>query len=310
MAKKLIKNENNVEVRAIEGYLRGEDSAETRSLSKSEFGGALVPEQVAEEVVKKLEEVSPLFEMARRFESVQGNLRVPKETAFSGNPGFVGEIVELPEINVVLDTVELKQKRVGAHMVLTKQLMLDAAVDITGYSTDVLTRRVGKTIETAMLIGTTASGSFEGVLSNGEIVEVELDEIEMADSFIDMYTTLHPDYLAGAAFIMDRSTFNKVAKLKDDTGAYLVVRDFVNEAPSYKLLGCPLFVTDTNTNGKVLFGSFKDGYALMLKQGLNLQLIAADTNNALRGTNTVILDGFMDGAVINTEAFVIGTLVV
>lgn len=296
------------ELRGLDQFLRKQNGEEVRTLTEAGEGGVLVPEDVEASIIKKLEESAPIFGLVRKFGSVTGSLRVPREEAHAGAvPGFVGEEADVVEINAKLDSVTLTQKRVGAHMVLTKQLMNDSAVDVVGYTADYLSRRVGKTIENALLIGNKATGSFEGVFTNTAIETVEHDLAKLADSVIDIYTALHPAYLAGAVWIMDRPTFNKIAKLKDETGAYLVVRDFVNGSPGYMLLGVRLFVTDVAIGGKILFGNFQEGYAMLVKQGLGMQHVTADTKNALAATHTIIMDGFMDGAVINADAFVIST---
>ena len=43
----------------------------------------------------------------------------------------------------------------------------------------------------------------------------------------------------------------------------------------------------------------------MTKQGLRLTHVTADTQQALAGGHLVVLDGYMDGAVTNPDAFVV-----
>ncbi|AJG91275.1 phage major capsid protein, HK97 family (plasmid) [Bacillus cereus] len=51
----------------------------------------------------------------------------------------------------------------------------------------------------------------------------------------------------------------------------------------------------------VIFANFYHAYAVMIKQAARLQR-TIDTENALAGTVTFVLDSYMDGAVYNPQA--------
>lgn len=60
-----------------------------------------------------------------------------------------------------------------------------------------------------------------------------------------------------------------------------------------------------NVAGKtpVVFGSVDNGYTLLIKKGIHMTLIKADTISALRGSQQFLLEAYMDGCV-NPDAFV------
>lgn len=130
--KKIIKKdvENNMAVETVVVEKRNVNTLteELRDLVTSADATAVISETVAGEVIKKMAEISPIFEKSRKFETVNGNLKIPLEndTVVSS---FVGEGLELQESDLVFDYVELKQKRVGAVVSLSQQLINDSSID-------------------------------------------------------------------------------------------------------------------------------------------------------------------------------------
>lgn len=73
------------------------------------------------------------------------------------------------------------------------------------------------------------------------------------------------------------------------------------------MFGQPVIINDTMPAPEagqraVLFANFSEGYVTMTKKGLNLQHITGDTKQALRGSQLIVLDGYMDGKVLNPAA--------
>ena len=102
---------------------------------------------------------------------------------------------------------------------------------------------------------------------------------------------------------MSREYFNIVAKLKDGNNHPYLQNGVVNGKLSYTLFGAPVIVTDSlKSDTPILFGSVEQAYAVMIKKGFALQHVTGDTQQALRGSQLLVLDGYMDGAVYNPQA--------
>ncbi|RLQ89951.1 phage major capsid protein [Falsibacillus albus] len=294
--------EMKMEKRSVTGF-----ETELRTLSTTANGTAVIPENVQNEIIKKMEEVSPAFKQARKLPSNNGSLKVAKENdAVSG--GFFGEGEDILEEAINFTNVELKQKRLGAAASLSNQLINDSAVDIVSYVNDLLGRRVAKVAEQAIFKGDGAN-EFSGIMLETAVNETEYSlatELDM-DSFMDVYTSLHPTFLDGAAFYMSRSFFNKAVKLKDAMGHYYMQNAVVNGKPTYTLFNRPVFVTealdagDTVGQVPVVFANLGQAYSILVKQEMNLRQII-DGQQALRGSQLLVLDGYMDGAVTNHAA--------
>lgn len=270
-------------------------------------GGVLAPTTVYKQIIAKLDEEAPVFQAVRRFTSQLGSLKLPREKSVA-SAGFVGEGANVKNITSQFGTVKLDQKRVGASMQLTTELQHDSAVDLLAYSTSRLTRAIGKAVERAILLGAdegqSADDTFRPVIGAKDVQTQDFDGT--VEGLIDMHNALNPAYLNGAMWVVSRDVFNTISKLKDGDGRYLLINSMIGDVPGYTLLGSRIFVSDALKGAKqdLIFGNFNEGYGLMIKQGVTLQHVTNDTQQALSGGHLVVMSAMMDGEVINPDAFV------
>lgn len=294
----MIKITENADAKEFEKILRGE----SRSLNTTADGGALIPENVANEIVLKMENISPVFAQARKFTSITGNLKVAREND-SIVAGFVGEGQDVIEGQLGLEFVELTQKRVGAAITITNQLINDSAVSITDYVQNLLARRVAKAVEKAILTGN-GNEEFKGIINDSGIASVNVSGAVTLDDLQSLYLGVHPDFLDQASFIMEREFFNQIAKMKDNMGHYYLQNGVVNGVVTHTLFGLPVYTTDAlPETTPVVFGNITEAYAVLIKQDMGLQEIQ-DSGLALKGSKMFLLDAYMDGAVVNPQAVV------
>lgn len=311
-----IDERGNQDMKKIETRSMDNFEVELRNLATTANATALIPENVQSEIVKRMEEVSPAFAQARKLPSVSGSLKVAMEND-SVAGGFFGEGEAMLEQAISFNHVELKQKRIGAALSLSDQLINDTAVDIVTYVKDLLGRRVGKTAEQAIFNGDGVK-EFSGIVTAAGVEEIEMEDgfesIYGLENLMNIYTSLHPDFLDGAAFYVNRASFAKIAKLKDANGHFYLQNGVVNGKPTYTLFGAPVYVTEaladdvTAGNVPVVFGNLNEAYSIMVKQEMGIKQIV-DGQNALRGSQLLVLDGYMDGAVVNHQAIVRGKVV-
>lgn len=168
------------------------------------------------------------------------------------------------------------------------------------------------TLDRNVLVGTGDSGNqFEGMVGHADIknVTTAAQGAIGTDDLVDLYNALHPDYQANGVFVMNRATFNTVVKLKDADNRYFLIRDISAAGAGYRMFGLPVLINDAmpdiaNDKQPILFADFQNAYATMIKKGLNFQHISGDTTQALRGAHLLLLDGYMDGKVLNPDAAV------
>jgi hypothetical protein len=206
--------------------------------------------------------------------------------------------------------VALNQKRAGAYIALTNQLINDAATNMAEYVPNLLAKRTFKAIEKSILRGTSTE-EFQGIVPDATVGKYDISlaatNNQLLDVLLDMTLNIHPEYLQKSQFIMSRPFYNRVAKLRDASGHFYVQNGFVNGKPNYTLFGLEVVITDSLDAGDkigqtpVLLGSLEDGYAVMVKQGPKMTMVQG-TEHALRGSVGFLFDVYLDGAVYNPDA--------
>lgn len=304
------------EVRAIEQFLRRQDGEEVRTVTAGAAPGNLtIPTNLSNLIVGKLYEVAALFSRTRNFTPIAGVLEVLREQDH-GTAGFVGEMTDLAKSDFAMDKVRLTQKRAGTAIELSQHIINDSGIDVVNYAIGLLSKRLAMTLDRNIIVGTgDVGGQFEGMLpAAGVAGATGIEAITTAaigvvgtDDLLDLYNGMHPEFQAGSVFVMARSTFNTLVKLKDANNQYFFVRDLVNGAAGYRLFGLPVLLIDNMpaiATGAfpVLMANFNEAYATMTKKGLNLQHITGDTTQALRGSHLLLLDGYFDGKILNPTA--------
>lgn len=304
--------ENNKEVRkGMEQLLRKQQGEErAQYVNTTSDGKAIIPVNIANEIIEHAESLSNVFGQARKFNSVSGELRIPRNDS-SDLAGFVGENEEVPSLRTKFDFVKLGQRRVGAAITITNQLVNDAGFDIVGFSIAELGKQAGRAVERAALKGTSENDQFEGILSPKTLElpnlnKVVLDAEVSYDSLVDIYNAIQPVYLDGSQWIMSRALFAEISKLEDGNGHKYVQGAVVNGRLQQTILGLPVVVSDqlTKEDG-IIFGKISEAYGILVKNEFKLQYVVGDTQQATNGTQLLVFDGYMDGNVINPEALVV-----
>lgn len=309
-----MEDNKKLEVRnAVEGYIRTPNrNVEQRAqyVNTTEDGSVVIPENIANEIIVKMEEASEIFALARKYPSVTGSLKIAKENT-DDQAGFVGENEEIPSIRLKFSSVSLNQKRVGAAVTLTQQLLNDSGMDLLNYSSNLLARRTARAIEKSVFKGLGGEQGFQGILSTEGLKEIPAEnKVKIAsaitvDNLLDVINSLNPAYLDGSAFFMSREVYNAISKIKDGNGDFLLQSGQVNGRVGQTVLGFPIHITDALEKADgILFGNVPASYGIMIKKGFNLKHVNGDTQQTLNGTQLLAFDGYMDGAVINGEALV------
>ena len=310
-------NKQEQEIRSIEKFIKtGVVDEEIRATQTSAMNTAIQPTYIDNELVRRLEEVAPVFSKAKMYQSRAGELKIPREAEENlYECGFVGEDADVPEKAFSFDTISLKSVRVGAYVKVTQQLLNDVELDIVSYVVDMLARRLGATLDHHAITGVgtkTSHADLQG-LANLTKTEDGVNEVQgalAADTFLDAIHALHPSLLNGAEFYMNRKTYNAVSKLKDGDGQYILKleKSVAVEEPHYTVFGFRVNVTNDVPDNKVLFVNVGQACATMVKKGAQLVRISNDTQNALRGTHTFVIDAYVDFRLRDPQAVAVVTI--
>ena len=310
-------NKQEQEIRSIEKFIKtGVVDEEIRATQTSALNTAIQPTYIDNELVRRLEEVAPVFAKARMYQSTAGELKIPREAESNlYECGFVGEDADVPEKAFSFDTISLKSVRVGAYVKVTQQLLNDVELDIVSYVVDMLARRLGATLDHHAIVGTGTASSHADLQGLATLTK-ETDGVNevkgalAADTFLDAIHALHPSLLNGAEFYMNRKTYNAVSKLKDSDGDYILKleKSVAVEEPHYTVFGFRVNVTNDVPDNKVLFVNVGRACATMVKKGAQMIRISNDTQNALRGTHTFVIDAYVDFRLRDPQAVAVVTI--
>ncbi|RGO19718.1 phage major capsid protein [Bacillus cereus] len=305
-------NEPSSEQRAIESVMKGEMNDEVRALQQNPDTEAyLVPTVVSDHIVKIVHHEADLFSRTKQYETVSGFLELLRENSI-GTAGFVGEWDEIKTTDFTMDKVRLDQKCVGSAVEISHKVVNDAGMNILTYASELLGRRLSKTIDYHILFGD-GKNSLEGILTStiNPITKIN-SKSKTTMNFEELYDVLlsvNPEYLNNAVWVMHSETFKHLTKMNDNEGYPLILREQdVTKAFIKELFNIPIVFDDNMEQvgaGKtpILLGNFEEGYATLVKKDFHLQHVWKDRISDSKRRHLLILDKYLDGKIMQPKAF-------
>lgn len=294
--------DKNMEQRkALEGFIRTKECRDLNSFN----GGAVIPNSISEEIVEKLDETAPLFGRVRKLTPQSGKIEILKEKEV-GQAGFFGEGEDLDISDFEFEKVKLEQRRAGTVIKMSQKLVNDSGIDIVDYANNLLVRRLAKTLDRAMVLGTVEKEEFEGLVNAPVECTVNPLSLEISiDDYMNCLNAMHPTLQEKAIWVMSRAEFNRISLKKDAIGNYYLTRDIIDGKPQYRLFGCEVIVSDdmAEVEGvQAYLVNVEEAFGGIIKKDMELKHINADTQNALRGSVTMLLDIYADVKIKNEQA--------
>lgn len=291
-----------VEVRALEKFLRGQDLVGEERAMLASANSAIMPQEISKTILKKLEEVCPVLEQAKRFSS-KGTLRLIREDNY-GNAQITAENAGFHNGEVTFDTVELRAFKVSAQVSATFELLQNAEIDLTQYLLDVIVRRLGKELNKLFITGD-GSNKPQGLLKAENTYEFAGAAVTIED-YIMMQTAINPAYLDKACWIMNRDMFQKTAKLLDNMGRPYLTSDVINGKIQYTLLGVPVIVDMHVEESKVILANIGEAYSINMLTDITVRhLVETGFTSGVE-----VYAGYVmaDGRIVNEDAILVGTV--
>jgi len=280
------------EAKAFEKFLRKGDMSELEHKDMSEgttaAGGAMVPKQIADQIINRALAQSALGSLVRVTEARTSdyhrilNLRgaVASWVAESGARTATAE----PTLR---DIVTLHGE-LYSYPTVTNWLMQDSQFNVSDFIVSNVADQFAKSIEAAILNGT-GTNQPKGILTDAptavaddpptraqDVIQFFQGTAALADNLIDLFFTLKPEYRKNAKWLMNSLTLATVRKVKDTvTGTYLWQPTLGAgvDAGDGTLLGKPVFTSEnmpanTTTLNSIMVGDFVQGYELVRIGGL------------------------------------------
>lgn len=238
------KDRAELEERAFESYIRGTLDLETRSdvnLTKSD-NGAVIPSSIANKIIEKVEEMSPLFAMATHY-NVGGTLTIPSYDASTQKitMAYATEFTAIDSTSGKFTSISLTGFLAGARSLISKSLVNNSQFDLVPFVVRKMAESAAYWIENQLINGTT--NKIEGLSKVAASVTAASATTVTADELIDLQETIPDVYQGGCIWVMSKATRTAIRKLKDGQNNYLLNKDATSRW-GYTLFGKDVYISD------------------------------------------------------------------
>lgn len=238
------KDRAELEERAFESYIRGTLDLETRAdvnLTKSD-NGAVIPSSIANKIIEKVKEMSPLFAMATHY-NVGGTLTIPSYDASTQKitMAYATEFTAIDSTSGKFTSISLTGFLAGARSLISKSLVNNSQFDLVPFVVRKMAESAAYWIENQLINGTT--NKIEGLSKVAASVTAASATAVTADELIDLQETIPDVYQGGCIWVMSKATRTAIRKLKDGQNNYLLNKDATSRW-GYTLFGKDVYISD------------------------------------------------------------------
>jgi len=261
-------------------------------------GGFVVPEEFSAEVFRIVEDFGLVAKMATRITMGSDTMNIPTISS-SVSISYPGEATAGTESQPVLAQVQLLAKSCIGLTAMSNELLADANVSVVDLLATLFAEAIAGEVDDQALTGT--GSPFTGILGNTDVTVVTMAsgkntfaEADLGD-YRDLITNVKPWALQGAGYVMHRTVWGTIQKLRvgDTTGDYFgaatnpvivgVPQGYPTAAAGF-LWGYPVYLSDkmpaiadsANSTKYVIFGNLKHVF-YGVRQELALDIFSSGT---------------------------------
>lgn len=257
-------------VKRMNTLIKGNDTA---------AGYLLAPPEMQREILKNIVEMTPIRSICSVKTIGSQSYKAPKRTA-SAAATRVGETGTRSNTgDPAYGMLEIMAPELFARIEVSQQMLEDSDYDLLAELRMEAAEQFSYKEGYESILGTGAgTNQMEGLTVNADIAEVVSGSASAitADGMIDLYHAVKTAYTRNGLFGLNRVSLKAVRKLKDTTNQYLWIPGIANAAPN-TILGAPYVempdLADPGANTyPVLYGDFRQGYALVDRIGISFQV--------------------------------------
>lgn len=242
-------------------------------------GYLLAPPEVQKDILKNIVEMTPIRSICRVITIGSQSYKRPKRTG-TMSATRVGETGARSNTgDPAYGMLEILAPELFARVEVSQQMLEDSDYDLLAElrmeSAEQFAYKEGYEAINGTGAGTNQA---EGILSNADIGEVVSGSAAAitADGLIDLATELKTGYTRNAVYGLNRMSLRAVRKLKDTTNQYLWVPGIAQAMPNTINGASYVEMPDLPNPGAntypVLYGDFRQGYALVDRIGIAFQV--------------------------------------
>ena len=275
-------------------YLRQSDNAQ---------GGYLAPAEYANEIIKKIIEVSPVRSVARVITTSSSEIHFQKRTGLVSG-GWVGEGQTANQSNSTYGRETIKAEKLMVYTDISFELLNDSAFNMRNEITSDIAEDMAK-IEGAAFVSGNGVNKPLGLLSASGVGETNSGSASAltGDSLYAIQGEIPTGY--NLAWMFSRKTLNAhIRTLKDTYGQYLFVPSLgIRDVPN-TVAGLPyVLANDMPDVGAgtfpIILGDYRKCYYIV--DNINFELIEDPYTQATSGKRRFIVYKRTGGQVVLTE---------
>lgn len=281
-----LKEQEERDVKSLANYIRSyvngtvvnerEEGTGTNLTPASNSGGVLIPQTIANRIIKKVYDMSPILEKSTKY-NVKGKLELPyyDESTQAITVAWATEFQELESNVGKFTTIELTGYLAGALSLVSRSLLNNTDFDLVAFIVDRMAYDIHRFIENALLNG---SGSVTGLSTATNKLTTASESAITADELIKVQGMVKDTFQGNAIWIMNEATRTAIRQLKSQTGSYLL-NEVYDIASPFKttLLGKPVYVSDNmpeiGAGKNVIFYGDMTGLATKFSEDINIEVL-------------------------------------
>lgn len=263
------------EEKAFESYIRGIVLNERANNLTFGDNGAVVPETIANRIIKKVYDICPILEKSSKY-NVKGTFDIPyyDESTTSITVAYQNEFSALSSNVGEFTTISLSGYLAGALVLVSRSLINNSKFDIIAFVIDEMAYHIAMFIEGELLNGT--NGKVEGLSTLTNKLQLTSASAITGDDLVDLQAKVKDVYQDNAIWIMSTNTRTAIRSLKDEMGRYLL-QDDISLPFGKSLLGKPVYVSDNMPeigagNTVIYYGDMR-GLATKFSEDINIQVL-------------------------------------
>lgn len=242
-------------------------------------GYLLAPPEMQKDILKNIVEMTPMRAICSVKTIGSQSYKRPKRTG-TATATRVGETGTRTNTgDPAYGMLEILAPELFARVEVSQQMLEDSDYDLLAELRMEAAEQFSYKEGYESINGTGAgTNQCEGILQNASIGEVVSGSAAAitADGMIDLYHEVKTAYTRNGLFGLNRVSLKAVRKLKDTTNQYLWIPGIANASPN-TILGAPYVEMPDLPNPAanaypVLYGDFRQGYALVDRIGISFQV--------------------------------------
>lgn len=289
----------------IKGILKMNNTEELKYLRQDDNiqGGYLAPAEYANEIIKKITEVSPVRSVARVISTNRKEIQFPKRTGLVSG-GWVGEGQTSSQSNSSYGEETIKAEKIMVYTDISFELLNDSAFNMRSEITSDIAEDMAKLEGSAFVSGNGVNKPF-GLLSASGVGETNSGSASAltGDSLYTIQGEIPTGY--NLTWMLNRKTLNAhIRTLKDTYGQYLFVPSLGTRDVPNTVAGLPyVLANDMPDVGAGLFpillGDYRKCYYIV--DNVNFELLEDPYTQATTGKRRFIVYKRTGGQVVLTE---------